>query len=965
MIADQPTNSQDQLGPLLDFSTSAFATTDASTTKMININEPLIDIEFPVSKQTGAFDEGDEDIPPLSEITERVNRILNDGHHSDTAETLVTKSMQANIANGTPEGQQIMMMSQGVQNHHHLMQRQVQAAAAVHHHQHTKSSSATANNNGAPGQSTTTITTLFKHESSPFYPQGRQNIPQLGQISMNEPLYQDPFVSQELQTKLEKAINVNKMQHHYIQNLQKANLFLKQKLKDFEEIDKLIKTAGINAVTSSIPGLIDKGNTSTNLVGMIQQKSNDYKLVSIGQVKHVSSHDAEPDQEEYNIQKFTRSSAQSTTSSREMPMQNYSHSQKRVYDRPSRFENNFNPEKENFAHYDRSGYGQPAPQMSRGMSSSNHNSGFQNGFQPSQLQGFNGNNYQQSYSEKPGYSSNQGYEPMQFPPQPKPSGGFRPPQPESQYPAEFQQQPSYHHQPQVFGYHPPQQQQTPYYSQYPQAAHDNFNEPRVHHYEQPHSNGYHNHHEQLPHHHEPVHHHFEEQPVQPAFSNPYSHSSKRFGSRPRNFERSPPAHSHNNEDHHVGTFRGGRGRGTNGFQPADRERSSQRGSDLRPFRGRGGETPFVSSRGGRGGAPSDRFGFRHEGTERGGRGGAPSDRFSSRHEGTERGGRGGAPSDRFGSRPDGGEREDRRGMGRGGRGGFGASNRSTSRDFNPRNNFASSRGMRGGMRGGRGGFTSKRDESDGRVRSKSVNRRKQSSSSSRKNSPKQNSMGRRFDNMRVDSKSRVKREASSEIRIDHASLKENQSPLPRDAEKSPKFDRSPRNQFDNRRDFERKISKSSSIERINEIRSDEQANAFESQNHSQDQTHEAKNQNQGMFESRQFEIDEKVQTAHEIQASLNIPDFLAVSNPDPQPSTIEPTVIKPTTKYTSSTQKMQKPSLTPDDLQRVEILREQLQRAVDAQDKQDIAEILFDIKADGFHKNGIIDISQAEEILFD
>ena len=75
-------------------------------------------------------------------------------------------------------------------------------------------------------------------------------------------------------------------------------------------------------------------------------------------------------------------------------------------------------------------------------------------------------------------------------------------------------------------------------------------------------------------------------------------------------------------------------------------------------------------------------------------------------------------------------------MGRGGRGGFGAANRSTSRDVNPRNNFASSRGMRGGLRGGRGGFASRRDESDGRVRSKSANRRKQSSSSSRKSSPK-------------------------------------------------------------------------------------------------------------------------------------------------------------------------------------------------------------------------------------
>ncbi len=38
------------------------------------------------------------------------------------------------------------------------------------------------------------------------------------------------------QVHLEKAICINKMQHQYIQNLQKANLFLKAKVKELQEV---------------------------------------------------------------------------------------------------------------------------------------------------------------------------------------------------------------------------------------------------------------------------------------------------------------------------------------------------------------------------------------------------------------------------------------------------------------------------------------------------------------------------------------------------------------------------------------------------------------------------------------------------------------------------------------------------------------------------------------------------------
>ncbi len=34
---------------------------------------------------------------------------------------------------------------------------------------------------------------------------------------------------------LDKAIGINKMQHQYIQNLQKANLFLKQKVRELQD----------------------------------------------------------------------------------------------------------------------------------------------------------------------------------------------------------------------------------------------------------------------------------------------------------------------------------------------------------------------------------------------------------------------------------------------------------------------------------------------------------------------------------------------------------------------------------------------------------------------------------------------------------------------------------------------------------------------------------------------------------
>ena len=81
-------------------------------------------------------------------------------------------------------------------------------------------------------------------------------------------------------------------------------------------------------------------------------------------------------------------------------------------------------------------------------------------------------------------------------------------------------------------------------------------------------------------------------------------------------------------------------------------------------------------------------------------------------------------------------------------------------------------------------------------------------------------MGRKFENIKVDSKS--KRDSSSEIRIDHASLKEKS--LPRNTEKSPQSNRSilsQKNQFESKSDFLKKISNSSSLERMKEIRSDE------------------------------------------------------------------------------------------------------------------------------------------------
>ena len=73
------------------------------------------------------------------------------------------------------------------------------------------------------------------------------------------------------------------MQHHYIQNLQKANIFLKQKIKEFEELDKLIKAAGVSAMTGAgLQGLVESGAIPQKLAAIIPQKSNDYKLVSIG-----------------------------------------------------------------------------------------------------------------------------------------------------------------------------------------------------------------------------------------------------------------------------------------------------------------------------------------------------------------------------------------------------------------------------------------------------------------------------------------------------------------------------------------------------------------------------------------------------------------------------------------------------------------------------------------------------------
>lgn len=53
------------------------------------------------------------------------------------------------------------------------------------------------------------------------------------------------------------------------------------------------------------------------------------------------------------------------------------------------------------------------------------------------------------------------------------------------------------------------------------------------------------------------------------------------------------------------------------------------------------------------------------------------------------------------------------------------------------------------------------------------------------------------------------------------------------------------------------------------------------------------------------------------------------------------------------------------ELEKVENYKRLLQKAIESDDHQDIAEVLFDIKSEGFHERGIIDITEAENILFE
>ncbi len=83
------------------------------------------------------------------------------------------------------------------------------------------------------------------------------------------------------------------MQHHYISNLQKANLFLKSKIKELEDFNAMLKqggaqNAGVNAQLHNL-SLID--NEYAPILGSASKFNatpQDYKLVSIGQVDHVA-----------------------------------------------------------------------------------------------------------------------------------------------------------------------------------------------------------------------------------------------------------------------------------------------------------------------------------------------------------------------------------------------------------------------------------------------------------------------------------------------------------------------------------------------------------------------------------------------------------------------------------------------------------------------------------------------------
>ena len=57
--------------------------------------------------------------------------------------------------------------------------------------------------------------------------------------------------------------------------------------------------------------------------------------------------------------------------------------------------------------------------------------------------------------------------------------------------------------------------------------------------------------------------------------------------------------------------------------------------------------------------------------------------------------------------------------------------------------------------------------------------------------------------------------------------------------------------------------------------------------------------------------------------------------------------------------------LSANDMRKMEQLRQQLDMAMRGKDIQEIAEVVYDIKDLKFHKEGMIDISEAERMIFE
>ena len=82
----------------------------------------------------------------------------------------------------------------------------------------------------------------------------------------------------QLQDELTTAVNINKQQHQYIQNLQKANLKLKCDLK---------MVAAVNEAENQIPQIL--------------RPQEDYRMVSIGRVDKVTRHEVDHDEQEFEV----------------------------------------------------------------------------------------------------------------------------------------------------------------------------------------------------------------------------------------------------------------------------------------------------------------------------------------------------------------------------------------------------------------------------------------------------------------------------------------------------------------------------------------------------------------------------------------------------------------------------------------------------------------------------------------